>query len=855
MAFDIASELRAWRANVLNVLLAVTAVAAAPVIVFIIREAVLSPEQWPAALTFLAIYLFIAGLAVFRRLDYRLRVWGLLLLVYATGALAFARGGLAGDGRVYLLGLPVLAMILVGLRAGLAMAALSLLTFAVFAWTAQLGWMAEWLVRRDNPLLLMDWVIGGVAFLLTLVVIMAVQWYFGRFQEAVALENRRLYERSEGLRKFNENIVQSMEEGILLDDTAGCITFVNSKTAELLDYTAEELIGRHWRDFVAPEYMAKVEEETTKQSQGISSQYEAVLLTREGRRSPVIVSARPMFDDGRFTGVLSVFTDIGERKRTDEELRHLVEFGDFITTIAIYLINLPPEDIDSGVGHALQAIGELTNVDRGCVFLLSGDGMRINGTYEWCAPGIEPHVGARQSLPLQSPSWWMTKLRWFQTIHVPRVNDLSSEAGIEKEIWLPPAIRSVIVIPMVFGGSLIGFLSFSSQLAEKTWRKAEVNLLRTVTEILASALVRKQAEKELRESEEMERAILNATTESVMLLDGRGTVLALNQTAAQRFDKNVDELVGLNAEELTQDLTSPAVVKFGMEQIEGVIRSGEPVRFEDGRDGIFFDTNIYPVFDERGKVVRLAVFARDITARKRAEQQAARSNRLAAMGHVAATLAHEINNPLQAMRSNLELALDFDLEPEEQKGCLDVIRQEVERLTEITQRVLDFARPVGDTRYPTHVARLVERTLALLGKQLQQSRVQVTIDFPVDLPPAMVAPNRIVQVLLNIMLNAVEAMPGGGHVHITAHAEDDMVVLVLTNDGPPLPPGHIERIFDPFFTTKPNGTGMGLTISHSIIQQHDGAISVKNLEDGQGVAFTVMLPSPAQVRDRGQSHG
>ncbi len=143
--------------------------------------------------------------------------------------------------------------------------------------------------------------------------------------EAVAIENARLYEETERLRAFHENIVQSMEEGILLEDTAGHVTFVNSRTAELLGYEIDDLVGRHWTDIVAPEHLAEVKKETVKRSQGIASRYETVLLTRQGQQVPVIVSSHPLFDEGRFTGVLSVFTDITERKRMEEALRESEE--------------------------------------------------------------------------------------------------------------------------------------------------------------------------------------------------------------------------------------------------------------------------------------------------------------------------------------------------------------------------------------------------------------------------------------------------------------------------------------------------------------------------------------------------
>ena len=134
---------------------------------------------------------------------------------------------------------------------------------------------------------------------------------------AAALENARLYQETEKLRAFNEKIVQGMEEGVLLDDAAGHITFVNSKAAKMLGYTPEELVGQHRMVILAPECMIAIEEESAKWAKGASSRYEAELLAKEGQRVPVVVSAKPMFSDGRFAGVLSVLIDLnGHRGRS-----------------------------------------------------------------------------------------------------------------------------------------------------------------------------------------------------------------------------------------------------------------------------------------------------------------------------------------------------------------------------------------------------------------------------------------------------------------------------------------------------------------------------------------------------------
>ena len=238
----------------------------------------------------------------------------------------------------------------------------------------------------------------------------------------------------------------------------------------------------------------------------------------------------------------------------------------------------------------------------------------------------------------------------------------------------------------------------------------------------------------------------------------------------------------------------------------------------------------------------------ELVERKQMEQYLLRTERLAAMGHMAAALAHEINNPLQAIRSNLELALDFGLEPGERNGYLHIVRQEIERLADITRRVRSFAQPPDDTRYSVGIAQLVEETLALVGRQLKQAHVRVTTDLPPDLPAVYVAPNQIVQVLVNLVINAIEAMPDGGHLHVTARVDGGMLVLSLTNDGPPIPPEYVGYIFDAFFTTKPGGTGLGLAISDSIVRKHGGTISVENLSGDRGVAFHVTMPTSRAVK-------
>jgi len=215
--------------------------------------------------------------------------------------------------------------------------------------------------------------------------------------------------------------------------------------------------------------------------------------------------------------------------------------------------------------------------------------------------------------------------------------------------------------------------------------------------------------------------------------------------------------------------------------------------------------------------------------------------KMADLGRLAVTLAHEINNPLQAMQSHLELAMDFPLPLEERRQCLDVIRQEIGHLSEITQRVLTFARPTTAQTSPVSIAELVSHTLALTGKQLQRSHVQVTTDIPESLQ-VLAVPDQLVQVFLNLIINAIEAIQENGHIQIRAHAEGQLGVVTFANDGPIIPREDLPRIFEPYFTSKPDGTGLGLPVSLYLIQQHGGTLTGMNRADGKGVVFTIEIP-------------
>lgn len=224
-----------------------------------------------------------------------------------------------------------------------------------------------------------------------------------------------------------------------------------------------------------------------------------------------------------------------------------------------------------------------------------------------------------------------------------------------------------------------------------------------------------------------------------------------------------------------------------------------------------------------------------------AQVQLVRADKLAALGTLAAGVAHEVNNPLQPVLTNLEMTLeDIDDGKQVDRELLDFARKEVQRIKRIVTRLLDFARPSKPDMLPTNINEMVNDVMTLTAKQLEHSRVKVKTILAAT-RPVMGNADQIRQVILNLVVNAMDAMRDGGTLTIqTADARNELT-LTVHDTGTGIPPEQISQIFDPFFTTKSSGTGLGLSVSYGIIQGHGGQISVDS-KVGEYAAFTIRLP-------------
>ena len=252
------------------------------------------------------------------------------------------------------------------------------------------------------------------------------------------------------------------------------------------------------------------------------------------------------------------------------------------------------------------------------------------------------------------------------------------------------------------------------------------------------------------------------------------------------------------------------------------------------------------VIQGAGERMGALVTLRDLDSLENINTQLQVSERLAAVGRITAGVAHEVKNPLNSMRLWLE-NLKESLPPEtdmEARQAVNVLDAEIDRLDAVVKRFLDFARPMDVRLEATQLADLLREVLEVAAPQLDQAKVQVATLLPIDVPEVFVDRALLKQAVLNLVLNAVDAMPNGGQLQLTLSRRGEMAEITVGDTGKGIPMEHRQKVFQLFFTTRPGGSGIGLASTFRIVQLHNGSIDFTT-ELGRGTTFRIELPLAA----------
>ncbi len=302
--------------------------------------------------------------------------------------------------------------------------------------------------------------------------------------------------------------------------------------------------------------------------------------------------------------------------------------------------------------------------------------------------------------------------------------------------------------------------------------------------------------------------------------------------------KNIEECPVHGCEQGTPSLSCLA---------EDVLRGREQqtreatVQTADGSQK-YFQFITYPIRDQDGDIEQVAELIHDVTKRKRLEQEMQHEERMATMGRIASGVAHEIGNPLSSLSARLR-RLREKSDESFVKETTEFLEEQVSRMNQLVRDISSFARAPESRWEPCDLNDMIQETVNLLAMDPNSKNVEITIEVPDDFPTFVGSRDQLSQVFMNLGMNALEAMEDGGRLTISARREDDDVLIQFTDTGEGIPPEQQNKIFTPYFTTRDRdeGTGLGLSVSHSLVEAHGGSIHVES-QPGEGSTFTVQLP-------------
>lgn len=355
---------------------------------------------------------------------------------------------------------------------------------------------------------------------------------------------------------------------------------------------------------------------------------------------------------------------------------------------------------------------------------------------------------------------------------------------------------------------------------------------------------RKQAEASLKESLKEVSDINFALDQSsiVAFTDEKGIIKSVNEKFCEISKYSREELIGQDHSLLNSGLHSKEFFKNLWKTIgSGQVWKGE-IR-NRAKDGSFYwvDTTIVPFLNENGKPYQYLAIRNDITEKKKSEEMLHRQDKLAAVGQLAAGVAHEIRNPLTSMKGYAEF-LQMDEQDPQRQEFLEIILDEIDRVNNIVEEFMVLAKPKAVELEEKNIIPIVQNVVSMLKFEARKRNVKLEFDADEDIVQIECDENRLKQVFLNFIKNGIEAMPDGGELMVKTEIQDENVVISIKDTGVGIPPDTLKKIGEPFYTTKKNGNGLGLMVSFKIIESHNGKVYIES-EQNKGTTFKILLPA------------
>ncbi len=652
--------------------------------------------------------------------------------------------------------------------------------------------------------------------------------------------------------KRYRELTEFLPEMICEVNTKGEFIYVNQFALEKFGYTNEEVLNPSFNflnifDPVDRETIAMNVEGLFKNGGQRSSEYTA--LKKNGNIFPVIVYSAPIYKDDVIVGIRGVMIDITDRKNNELEISRNLQQQEILSQISLNFNSL--EDFQKKTSETLRIIGTHTQVSRVYVFEDSADGLFTSNSFEWCNAGIEAQINELQDIPYSSIPSWKPMLLNKGIIYSENISELPQDI---RNILEPQQIQSTIVLPLLVNGKFYGFIGFDECTNQRKWFKSEIELLRTISNILSNAFLRNIINNDLIHSVNENKGIINSIPDEIIRVSGSGIILS-------HLSYQVDGLLSKykhgesdSFEVLfDEDLRNKFLIAVKECLIEGSFKF----------DFTYLNWDKLEYYEARFvklKENETLVIIRNVTEAKEKEKELQIAKNKAeeaskAKSEFLANISHEIRTPMNAILGFSEWLHDH-VSDTQHKSYLHTILTSGRNLLALINDILDLSKiesgRMNIEMEPMQCKVLIHEIRQILKQKIEAKNLSFNILIDKSVPEYIYMDEiRLHQIIFNIVGNAIK-FTSKGYINLSVYAvktiNNDLINLIINieDTGIGIKKDQQEKIFTAFTQQSGQsnryyeGTGLGLAIVSGLLKKLNGEISIKS-KLGKGSTFTVTL--------------
>ncbi|MBI4688754.1 MAG: PAS domain S-box protein [Nitrospirae bacterium] len=684
-----------------------------------------------------------------------------------------------------------------------------------------------------------------------------------------------LYKEVAQTKDYLESLIDNSADAIVTSDLNGIITSWNQGADRIFGYTEIEAVGK-FLPFV-PQFLLDTEKEHIERIKKGETLKDVEILRqrRDGTIIEISLTLSPIKDTaGEVIGISGISRDISERKRVEKELiRRNQELSRLFFISSAMRGTL---DLDRLLRMVLTGVtmSDGLGFNRAILFLIDEKRGVIKGAMGvgpaspeeawqiWEKLSIEKRTLPEimrdiEAGPLRKDSF-LDRLSIGMEIPIEDNTILTRTVKEKKAIAVPdvkkePLSDAVLIqqlgtqayaaVPLISRDKVIGVLWVDNFFTKRLITEEDMKFLTGFSNQVASAIENARLFEQVSRAEAELENIFGSISDMVYITDKNYTIKNINKAVADRIGRPAGEIIDKKCYEIFHGMNEPLIECPHHKTV--TTRKAYIEEVEDKYLGGTFLTSSSPVFDPGGEFVGTVHVVRDITELDNLRDKLAAAERMAALGEVAAKVAHEIRNPLVSVGGfarRLEGKLDGNL-----KEYAGIISKEVGRLEDILKEILGFVKEARLVKERIDINEIINDIILLTETEVKERGIRLVREATGTLQ-VLVDPNRIKDALLNIFNNAIQALTTNGTITVKTYSAEDSAVVEIGDTGPGIDEKDLPFIFSPFYTTKAAGTGLGLAITNRIIEEHKGRIEVESIS-GKGTTFKVFLPIMSKQDD------